>query len=246
MRTSKQIKLDFLSPSTDPAYLGRIDQFDVMRVIGRGGMGIVLEAFDSRLQRHVAIKILDPEQADDEVSRQRFCREARAAASISHENVVAVHQVERMNKDGLPYLVMQLVTGETLEQRLSRVNILPLREIVRIALQAAQGLAAAHAQGLIHRDIKPGNILLEPPNDRVKLTDFGLARVADDVKLTRTGFVTGTPLYMAPEQAHGEDADPRSDLFSLGTILYEMCVGRPPFTGNTALAILKQITETKP
>ncbi len=245
-RNTKQMKLDFLAPSTDPAYLGRVDQFDVMRVIGRGGMGIVLEAFDSRLQRHVALKILDPELADDEVSRQRFCREARAAASITHENVVAIHQVERMNKDGLPYLVMQLIAGETLEQRLSRVNILPVREIVRIALQGAQGLAAAHAQGLIHRDIKPGNILLEPPNDRVKLTDFGLARAADDLKLTRTGFVTGTPLYMAPEQAHGEAADPRSDLFSLGAILYEMCVGKPPFMGNSALAILKQIAETKP
>lgn len=247
-RKNKTPTLEFLAPSTDPAYLGRLEQFDVMRIIGRGGMGIVLEAFDSRLQRHVAIKILDPELADDELSRQRFCREARAAASITHENVVAVHQVERMHhdKDGLPYLVMQLITGETLESRLARVKILPVREIVRIALQAAHGLAAAHAQGLIHRDIKPGNILLEPPNDRVKLTDFGLARVADDVKLTRTGFVTGTPLYMAPEQAQGEEADPRSDLFSLGTILYEMSVGKPPFTGNSALAILKQIAETKP
>ena len=112
-------------------------------------------------------------------------------------------------------------------------------------MQAAHGLAAAHAQGLIHRDIKPGNILLEPPHDRVKLTDFGLARVAEDVKLTRTGFVSGTPLYMAPEQALGEEADPRSDLFSLGAILYEMCAGQPPFTGNSALAILKQITEAK-
>ena len=245
-RKAKQPVLDFLEPSTDPAYLGRLDQFDVMRVIGQGGMGIVLEAFDPKLQRHVAIKILDPELADDELSRQRFCREARSAASITHENVVAVHQVERVNKSGLPYLVMQLIAGETLEQRLVREPILPVREIVRIALQATQGLVAAHAQGLIHRDVKPGNILLEPQSDRVKLTDFGLARVVDDVKLTRTGFVTGTPLYMAPEQAQGEEADPRSDLFSLGTILYEMSVGQPPFTGNSALAILKQITETKP
>ncbi|MFO0917784.1 MAG: serine/threonine-protein kinase [Planctomycetaceae bacterium] len=219
-----------------------------MRVIGQGGMGIVLEAFDPRLQRSVAIKVLDPEQSDDEISRQRFCREARAAASITHEHVVAVHQVDRMHQEsgGLPYLVMQLINGETLEERLLKNRILPVREIVRIALQAAQGLAAAHAQGLIHRDIKPGNILLERPADRVKLTDFGLARVADDVKLTRTGFVTGTPLYMAPEQAQGEEADSRSDLFSLGAILYEMSVGQPPFTGNSALAILKQITETKP
>ena len=236
---------DFLLPPTDPAYLGRLERFDVMRVLGRGGMGIVLEAFDSRLQRNVALKVLDPELAHDETARQRFCREARAAASITHENVVAVHQVEKAADNGLPYLVMQLVAGETLEQRLLREKQLPIKEIVRIGLQAAQGLAAAHAQGLTHRDVKPGNILLEPPHDKVKLTDFGLARIADDVKLTRTGFVTGTPLYMAPEQALGESADPRSDLFSLGAILYEMCAGQPPFQGNSALAILRQIAEKK-
>src|SRR5260221_8212727 len=216
-----------------------------MRVLGRGGMGVVLEAFDSRLQRNVAVKVLDPELAGDEVARQRCCREARAAASITHENVVAVHQVEKAGDEGLPYLVMQLIAGESLEQRISREKKLPLREIVRIGMQAAHGLAAAHAQGLIHRDIKPGNILLEPPHDRVKLTDFGLARVAEDAKLTRTGFVSGTPLYMAPEQALGEEADPRSDLFSFGAVLYEMCAGEPPFAGNSALAILRQIAETR-
>ena len=193
----------------------------------------------------MALKVLDPDLADDEIARQRFCREARAAASITHENVVAVHQVERASDDGLPYLVMQLVAGESLEQRLDRVKQLPLREIVRIGMQAAHGLAAAHAQGLIHRDIKPGNILLEQPSDRVKLTDFGLARVADDVKLTGTGFVSGTPLYMAPEQALGGEADPRSDLFSLGAVLYEMCAGQPPFAGNSAPVILKQIVEAR-
>lgn len=242
---SKDIPLQFLQPATDDAYLGRLAHFDVMRVLGRGGMGIVLEAFDSKLQRHVAIKVLDPDLADDELSRQRFCREARAAASITHENVVAVYQVERSAEGDLPFLVMQLISGESLEQRLTREKKLPLREIVRIAMEGAHGLVAAHAQNLIHRDIKPGNILLEPPNDRVKLTDFGLARVTDDVKLTRTGFVTGTPLYMAPEQALGEDADHRSDLFSFGAILYEMCAGEPPFAGNSALAILRQIAEAK-
>lgn len=243
---SRDSTLSFLLPASDAAYLGRIAQFDVMRVIGRGGMGVVLEAFDSKLQRHVAVKVLDPDFADDEVARQRFCREARAAASISHENVVAVHQVERAGEQELPYLVMQLISGESLEERLSREEKLPLREIVRIGMQAAHGLAAAHAQGLMHRDIKPGNIMLEAPNDRVKLTDFGLARAAEDVKLTRTGFVTGTPLYMAPEQALGEVSDHRADLYSLGAVLYEMSAGRPPFAGNSALAILKQISDTKP
>ena len=242
---TREVSLSFLQPASDSAYLGRLHHFDVMRVIGRGGMGLVLEAFDSRLQRNVALKVLDPDLADDETARQRFCRESRAAASITHENVVAVHQVEKSGDHGLPYIVMQLIAGESLEQRLTREKKLPLREVVRIGMQAAHGLAAAHAQGLIHRDVKPGNILLEPPHDRVKLTDFGLARVEEDVKLTRTGFVSGTPLYMAPEQALGQDPDPRSDLFSLGAILYEMCAGRPPFTGNSALAILKQISEAK-
>ncbi len=242
---TRDTSLNFLLPPTDPAYLGRLGHFDVMRVLGRGGMGVVLEAFDSHLQRNVALKVLDPELAQDETSKQRFCREARAAASVTHENVVAVHQVERSVDGGPAFLVMQLIAGETLEERLHRENKLPLKEIVRIGMQAARGLAAAHAQGLTHRDIKPGNILLEPPGDRVKLTDFGLARVAEDVKLTRTGFVTGTPLYMAPEQAMGEAVDHRADLFSLGAILYEMAAGQPPFEGNSALAILKQIAETK-
>jgi serine/threonine protein kinase len=241
----RSVSLNFLQPATDSAYLGRLAHFDVMRVLGRGAMGIVLEAFDSRLQRNVAIKVLDPELASDEVARQRFCREARAAASITHENVVAVHQVERSGEEGLPYLVMQLVSGEALDTRITRERRLPIGEIVRIGMQAAQGLAAAHTQGLIHRDIKPANILLEPPHDRVKLTDFGLARAAEDVRLTRTGFVTGTPLYMSPEQARGEAADPRSDLFSLGAILYEMCAGVPPFDSDSVLSVLRQIAEVK-
>ncbi|HEY4311118.1 MAG TPA: protein kinase [Pirellulales bacterium] len=242
---SRELSLAFLQPASDAAYLGRLAHFDVMRILGRGGMGVVLEAFDSRLQRNVALKVLDPDLVGDETSRLRFCREARAAASITHENVVAVHQVEKSGDEGLPYLVMQLIAGESLEQRLAREKQLPFREVVRIGMQAAQGLAAAHAQGLIHRDIKPGNILLEAPLDRVKLTDFGLARVVEDVRLTHTGFVPGTPLYMAPEQAMGEPTDARSDIFSLGAVLYEMCAGQPPFPGNSSLAILKQIVETK-
>ncbi|MES2793298.1 MAG: serine/threonine-protein kinase [Planctomycetota bacterium] len=242
---TREVSLTFLQPASDAVYLGRLAHFDVMRVLGRGGMGIVLEAFDSKLQRNVALKVLDPELAGDDISRQRFCREARAAASITHENVVAVYQVEKSGDEGLPYLVMQLIAGESLEQRLTREKKLPIREIVRIAMQSAHGLEAAYAQGLIHRDIKPGNILLESNLDRVKLTDFGLARGTEDVKLTHTGFVSGTPLYMAPEQAMGEEPDHRSDLFSLGAVLYEMCAGEPPFTGNSALAILKQIADKK-
>jgi len=238
------VALDFLEPAEDPAYLGRLGHFEVARVVGHGGMGIVLEAYDSHLHRTVAVKVLDPELADDEVARQRFCREARAAAAITHEHVVSVHQVERSSASNLPFLVMQFIQGETLEKKLAREGRLSLPAVLRIGMQTAAGLAAAHSEGLIHRDVKPGNILLEQTTGRVKLTDFGLARCIEDVKITRTGFVTGTPLYMAPEQALGEEIDERADLFSFGAVLYEMCVGEPPFTGNTPLAVLKQITDT--
>lgn len=244
VRHKKDLNLDFLEPPTDPAYLGRIGHFDVARVIGHGGMGIVLEAYDAHLHRTVAVKVLSPELAHDEVARQRFCREARAAASVTHEHVVAVYQVERSTVGELPFLVMQLIQGETLEKKLAREGRLPLTTILRIGMQTAAGLAAAHAEGLIHRDVKPGNILLDQTTGRVKLTDFGLARCVEDLKITQTGFVTGTPLYMAPEQALGTELDERADLFSLGAVLYEMATGAPPFSGNTPLAVLKQITET--
>jgi len=204
----------------------------------------VLLGFDTHLQRQVAIKVLDPQLAHNEVARKRFCREARAAASITHEHVVAVHHVEQEETSGLPFLVMQMIEGESLEDRLERGKRLELNEIVRIGMQIAAGLAAAHARGLIHRDVKPANILLERDTGRVKLTDFGLARAAEDVKLTQSGFVAGTPLYMSPEQARGEDEVlPASDLFSLGVVLYELCTGQPPWTGKAPLAVLRQLAD---
>ncbi|HEV3383724.1 MAG TPA: serine/threonine-protein kinase [Gemmata sp.] len=239
-------KLDFLLPSTEPGRLGRLGTFEIIREVGRGGMGVVLHAYDPCLQRDVAIKVIDPKLANNEVARQRFCREARAAAAVTHDNLVAVHQVDEDDASGLPYLVMQLVHGESLEQRLKRVGSLSVSDVARIGMQAAAGLAAAHAGGLIHRDIKPGNILLEDPVDRVKLTDFGLARAAEDVKLTRTGFVAGSPLYMAPEQARGEEVDHRADLFSLGSVLYEATTGTPPFDGKTPLAVLRRVADETP
>lgn len=238
-----QAGLSFLESSPDPAYLGRLGHFDVARLIGRGGMGMVLEAFDTHLQRTVAVKVLDPQLANDGVSRQRFCREARAAAAISHDHVVTVFQVEKSTDGKLPYLVMQLIRGETLEAKLQREGRLSLPETLRIGLQTAAGLAAAHAQGVIHRDVKPGNILIDESTGRVKLTDFGLARCVEDLGLTRTGYAAGTPLYMSPEQATGQKVDERSDLFSLGAVLYEMCAGSLPFRGNTPFAVLKQITD---
>jgi serine/threonine protein kinase/WD40 repeat protein len=236
-------KLDFLQPSDDPNRMGKIGPFDIVSVVGRGGMGVVLHAIDPFLARNVAIKVIDPQLANNEVARQRFCREARAAAAVTHDNLVAVHQVNEDEPSGLPYLVMQLINGESLEQRLKHSGKLSVPEVARLGMQAAAGLAAAHAGGLIHRDIKPANILLESPADRVKLTDFGLARAAEDVKLTRTGFVAGSPLYMAPEQARGDEVDARADLFSLGTVLYEATTGAAPFEAKTPLAVLRRVSD---
>ena len=239
------LNLDFLEKTTQKGLLGRFGTFDILQVIGRGGMGVVLKAFDPSLQREVALKLLDPSLGSNQTARQRFTREARAAGAVSHENIVTVHSVDEDPKSGLPFFVMQLVAGESLEQRLRRVGTLPFNDVVRLAAQAAAGLAAAHASGLIHRDIKPGNMLLETPNDRLKLTDFGLARAAEDLRLTKTGFVSGTPLYMAPEQAKGDDADHRADLFSLGVVLYEALAGKPPFEGKTPLAVLRRVADEK-
>jgi Tol biopolymer transport system component len=244
--TAEPVPLDFLSPPQKPGSLGRLGHFDIEEVIGRGGMGVVLRAHDACLERHVALKVLDPQMANNDMARKRFCREARAAAAVTHENVVAIHQVEVEESRDLPYLVMQLVTGMSLQERLDRSGPLELNEILRIGMQTASGLAAAHAQGLIHRDVKPANILLEHGQQQVKLTDFGLARAAEDVKLTQTGFVAGTPLYMSPEQAKGEPLDHRADLFSLGSVLYAMCTGRPPFDGSTPFVVLKSLTEELP
>jgi hypothetical protein len=243
---TESVSLDFLTPSDQPGSLGRLGHFEVQEVIGRGGMGIVLRAFDPCLHRAVALKVLEPQFAGNEMAGKRFCREARAAAAITHENVVAIHQVDEDEASGLPYLVMQLVTGGSLQERLDRDGPLELIEVLRIGTQTAAGLAAAHKEGLIHRDIKPANILIEEGLGRVKLTDFGLARATEDVRLTQTGFVAGTPLYMAPEQARGEAVDHRADLFSLGSVLYAMCTGRPPFGGSTPFMVLKSVTEEMP
>lgn len=239
----REIDLSFLQPSDKPGSLGRLGHHEIEQIIGRGGCGIVLKAFDERLHRVVAIKVMAPELAATSPARKRFLREARAAASICHENVVSIHAVEELP---IPFLVMEYVAGQTLQERINQTGPLDPREVVSIGYQIASGLAAAHAMGLIHRDIKPGNILLEKDRDRVKITDFGLARASDDASLTQSGMIAGTPLYMSPEQAQGAAIDHRSDLFSLGSVLYVMCSGRPPFRAATILAVLKRVAEEQP
>jgi hypothetical protein len=236
--------LTFLAPPGRPDSLGRIGHYEVLGVLGHGGFGIVLRALDEVLQRVVAVKVLAPQLAATSPARKRFLREARSSAQVRHENVVGVHAIE---EQPLPYLVMEFIPGETLQQRLDRTGPLDVPEVLRIGRQIAEGLAAAHVTGLIHRDVKPANVMIESgPQARVKLTDFGLARAADDASISHSGVVAGTPMYMAPEQARGEALDHRADLFSLGSVLYVMCTGRPPFRANSALAVLKRVAEDEP
>ncbi len=236
--------LDFLEPSTRPDSLGRIGHYEVLEVLGKGGFGIVFRAFDETLHRVVAIKVLAAQIAATSPARKRFLREARSSARVRHENVVQVYAVE---EQPLPYLVMEFIPGESLQERIDRTGPLETIEALQVGRQIAEGLAAAHAEGLIHRDIKPGNILIdEGPNQNVKITDFGLARAADDASMSQSGVVAGTPLYMAPEQARGDKLDHRADLFSLGSVLYTICSGRPPFRASNTIAVLKRVVEDTP
>jgi hypothetical protein len=238
------IEMPFLGPPQRPGSLGRLGCYEVLGVVGRGGMGLVLRAFDEKLHRVVALKVLAPELAASATARQRFTREARAAAAVCHEHVVTFHAVESDHTP--PYLVMQFIEGVSLQEKLDQAGPLGLREVLRIGVQTAEGLAAAHKQGLVHRDVKPANILLENGIERVRLTDFGLARAADDAALTQSGVIAGTPQYMSPEQAEGQPLDARSDLFSLGSVLYAMCTGRAPFCGPSAVSVLRRVCETTP
>lgn len=231
-----------LGPPSHPEMLGRLGRYEIERKIGSGGMGIVFKAFDTELNRPVAIKVLAPYLARNGAARQRFGRESRAAAAVVHEHVVAIHNVE---SDGeTPFIVMQYVSGESLQARVQRLGPLSVEEILRIGIQTAAGLAAAHEQGIVHRDVKPENILLENSVDRVLLTDFGLARTVDDASLTHTGVIAGTPSYMSPEQANGDGIDHRTDLFSFGSVLYFIATGHPPFRAERAMGVLHRICTT--
>src|SRR5262249_24378813 len=236
--------LGFLTPVDKADVLGRLGHYEVLEVIGRGVMGIVLRAFDEKLHRIVAVKVMAAERAATSPPRKRFLREARSAAQVRHEHVVDIHAVE---EQPIPYLVMEYVCGETLQQKLDRVGPLEVPEVLRLGQQIARGLAAAPEPGLIHPDIKPSHILLEKgAEERVKITDFGLARAVADASLTQSGVIAGTPMYMAPEQTVGDSIDHRADLFSLGSVLYTMCSGRPPFRATTSMATLKRVAEDTP
>ncbi|OYP32205.1 serine/threonine-protein kinase [Rhodopirellula sp. MGV] len=228
-----------IQPGNQADILGQLGRYAIEREIGAGGMGVVVKAHDSELNRMVAIKVLAPHLARSGAAKQRFVREGRAAAAVVHENVVAIHEVD--TTAALPYLVMRYIDGISLQRHVDLYGPLSVFDALRIASQAATGLAAAHRQGIIHRDVKPANILVNHSCSRTWISDFGLARAVDDASLTRTGFIAGTPHYMSPEQARGGDVGPRSDLFSLGAVIYFMFTGRPPWRAERSLAVLHRI-----
>jgi serine/threonine protein kinase/predicted ATPase len=242
---STPASLSFLSPALEPDELGWLAHYRVLKVLGQGGMGVVLLAEDTHLRRPVALKVIRPEFGQAPLSRERFLREARAMAQVRSDHVVTVYQVGQA--DDVCYLSMELLEGEPLDSWLERVVTPPLDEALRIGREIALALAAAHARGLVHRDVKPANVWLEAPARRVKLLDFGLARAqVGDASITNPGMVLGTPMYMAPEQARAQPLDGRADLFSLGCVLYQMVTGRPPFQGETALAVLSAVVSQTP
>lgn len=228
-----------LDPAEGPEELGRLGRFRVLEFIAGGGMGLVFRAIDPDLDRPVCIKVMNPLLASRGDAKQRFEREAKAAARLQHERIVTVFEVGEFRD--LPFLVMELLDGESLRQRLNRQQQLTADEATHIVRQVAEGLRYAHEIGFLHRDIKPDNIWLTP-DENVKLLDFGLARALDDsIELTQSGAVVGTPRYMSPEQVQSQPLQPTSDLFSLGIVLYEMLTGRSPFERSNVFSTLMSV-----
>src|SRR3954454_14264177 len=219
-------------------------RYQLSRRVAIGGMGEGWEATDLVIGRTVAIKILKDEYLGDPGFLERFRAEARHAALVNHEGIANVYDYGE--EDGSAYLVMELVPGEALSSILERDHVLPTDKVLDIVSQTALALHAAHAAGLVHRDIKPGNLLITPEG-RVKITDVGIARIADQVPLTATGQVMGTVQYLSPEQASGQPASPATDVYSLGIVAYEALAGQRPFTGESQVAIaMAQINEQPP
>ncbi len=228
-----------LAPPPDDDLAPIVGHFRVTEVLGRGGHGLVVKAVDPKLRRTVALKVLSAEAAARPEARKRFLREARAAAAVRSEHVVAIHAVE----DGpRPFLVLEYLPGGSLQQRFEQTGRFSPADIVRVGAQVARGLAAAHALGIVHRDVKPANVFLDAgPGLTAKVGDFGLVWVPDDPALSRDGAVVGTPYYMSPEQARGESLDHRSDLFSLGTVLYVLATGMMPFAAPTSAGVVHRV-----
>ncbi|MFO0804581.1 MAG: serine/threonine-protein kinase [Gemmataceae bacterium] len=227
------------APPSEPGEIGRFGKYRIQKQLGHGGMGAVYMAFDERLRRRIALKLMLEALAKNPVDRERFLREARAAAQITSDHVVGIYEAEEI--DGIPYIALQFLLGTPLDEHL-RLNGQPtFQQAIRIAIETARGLAVAHELGIVHRDIKPANLWLEAPTGRVKILDFGLAKPLLDAtaaELTPANAQMGTPNYMAPEQGLGKAVDGRADLYSLGVVLYRLCTGQLPFPRTTVVAVL--------
>ena len=227
----------------------QVSHYRILGKLGGGGMGVVYEAEDLKLGRHVALKFIPENLTGDPKSLERFTREARAASQLNHPNICTIHGIE--DNHGHPFIVMEKLEGESLKAHISG-HPMAMEEVLDVGVQIADALVASHAKGIVHRDVKPANIFLTP-NGQVKVLDFGLAKLvhaqddaAADLSLTAVGIIPGTAVYMSPEQARSETIDARSDLFSFGTVLYEMATGKKPFTGNNSLVTLDAVLHSKP
>jgi serine/threonine protein kinase len=236
--------LSVLTPSEFPDSVGRLLNYEILHTLGRGGMGIVFHGFDSKLERPVAVKVIARQLASSPNARRRFLREARAAAAIKHPNVVTIYAVDEYK--GHLFLVMEYVNGQPLSKRIAAEAPMSHLEIASIGAQIAAGLAAAHARGIIHRDIKPGNVIVEEMTQLAKIADFGLARVLSEDSALTEGVAMGTPAYMSPEQVAGTTVDERTDLFSLGCVLHAMVTGNSPFSGDNPAEIVHKISTLNP
>ena len=236
---------DFLAPAKADDELGRLGKYRILDILGHGGMGVVYKAEDPVLKRTVALKAILPSLGASDTARKRFLREARTMAQLDHDHVARLYEVGEDR--GVPFIAMEFLVGEPLDRRLKNERVLPLAESLRIGREIAEGLATAHARDLIHRDIKPANIFLVGTSCRVKILDFGLARaVEEESRITQSGAILGSPGFMAPEQTRGEKTDSRSDLFSLGVVLYRMTTGEDAFHAQDALSTMIAVATKNP
>ncbi len=232
-----------MASNTIPSHIGR---YEIEGLVGEGATAVVYRARDPAIGRTVAVKLLKTEHGLDLDYLARFQREAQSAGAISHPNIVTIYDVGRV--DGTPYITMEFLDEKSLADVIASGNRLPVKQVISIGIQLARALDHAHAQGVVHRDIKPDNVLVLNRGETVKLTDFGIARLesGDDAQRTHAGTVLGTPRYMSPEQAMGQSSDGRSDLFSLGAILYELLAGRRAFDSNNLASLMLQIVQQDP